>query len=211
MNVHNGARSENVSPELLAAYVDGELTPAECLRIEAWLAEHPEARADVEEQRRLLRCLEETAPALPAEERWAETLAKVEKALAAPPPRRLTWPRRAAVAIAGLAAAAALLWAAVWLNQPPPQGQPHDTSRDMAEEEWQVVSPDDIEIISMDARDRGALVVGEPPVDEPLQLLMPDEVQVNQLPVWQDRIARQFLEPGSPVIVSLDADPDDDR
>jgi len=207
MNADNGARHEHLPPELLAAYVDGELDPAECRRVETWLAEHPDARADVEEQRRLLRLVEDTAPPAPGEERWAAALAHVERELGAAPRRRLTWTRRAALAVASLAAAAALLW--LVFRDPPGRG--HDTSNEVADEEWQIVSPDDIEIISMDDRDRGALVVGEPPINEPMQLLMPDEVKVDKLPVWQDRTGRQFQEPGAPVIVSLDADSEPDR
>ena len=30
MSAHNGPRPDHLPPELLAAYVDGELTPAEC-------------------------------------------------------------------------------------------------------------------------------------------------------------------------------------
>src|SRR5689334_18822405 len=66
--------NDQLPPELLAAYVDGELPPAECRRVEAWLADHPDARADVEDQRRLLRLFEETAPPPPTDERWASVV-----------------------------------------------------------------------------------------------------------------------------------------
>ena len=40
-------------PRLLAAYADGELDAAGRARVEAWLAANPDARADLEAQRRL--------------------------------------------------------------------------------------------------------------------------------------------------------------
>ena len=42
MSPHNGSEPAGLPPELLTAYVDGELAPAECRRVEAWLADHPE-------------------------------------------------------------------------------------------------------------------------------------------------------------------------
>jgi anti-sigma factor RsiW len=71
MSEHQPHDRDALPPELLAAYADGELAPAECRRVEDWLAAHPEARADVEAQRRLARLFDEAAPPAPADERWA--------------------------------------------------------------------------------------------------------------------------------------------
>ena len=192
MSANDADDHDALPPELLAAYADGELTPAECRRVEAWLAAHPEARADVEAQRRLARLFDEAAPPVPAEERWAEALAQVEQR----PGRTAARPaRRAAVAAAALAAAAAVLLLALALKDPPPRAtfSPWSRTPPADEEPWAVVSADDVEILSMDDRDRGALVVGEPPVNEPMELLTEDEVQVNKLPDANGRAAPAAL------------------
>ncbi len=200
MSAHDGENRDDLPPELLAAYADGELTPAECRRVEDWLTTHPEARADVEAQRRLARLLEQTTPPPPDEERWADALARVECGLAAPAARRPAWRRRAAVALAALAAVAALVLLALTrkdqTDRPP---RPDDEAPAVAEEPWPVVSADDVEILSMDDRDRGALVVGEPPVNGPLELLTAGEVQVNKLPDGPGRVTRLHGPPGSAV------------
>jgi len=215
MSAHDGEDRDDLPPEWLAAYADGELTPAECRRVECWLAEHPEARADVEAQRRLARLFEETGVAVPGEEQWSDALAAVQRNLAAPRFRPADWRRRIALGAAALAAAAALLLALVPNDRSPRNSVPvsEDEPQDMAEEAWPVVSADDVQILSMDDRDRGALVVGEPPVNEPLQLLAADEVQVNKAPDWQGRVGRLHTpqEPGAPVIMSLSPDSDEDR
>jgi anti-sigma factor RsiW len=213
MSAHNGENRDEVPPELLAAYADGELTAAECRRVEAWLAAHPEARADVEAQRRLARLFEEAAPPPPGEEQWADALARLEQYLATPPARRPAWRRRATVAVAALVAAAAVVLLAFALKDPtartvPPDGEPQAE----AEEPWPVASADDVEILSMDDRDRGTLVIGEPPVNEPLELLTEDEVQVNKLPDGPGRVGRLRKPPGSGtpmVVLSLEPDPEE--
>jgi anti-sigma-K factor RskA len=166
-------------PELLAAYADGELTPAECRRVEEWLADHPEAAADVEAQRRLARLFEGAAPPPPGADDWADVLARVERDLAAPPApaRRPAWRRRASAALVAVAAVAAVVALALALNK----WSPGDTTPTPTPEEeaWQVATDDDVHIISMDDADRAALVVGAPPVEGPLTLAEPDEVKVN--------------------------------
>jgi hypothetical protein len=205
MNAHNGDSRDAVTPELLAAYVDGELTPAETRRVEAWLAEHPEARDDVAAQRHLARLFEDAAPPPPPERQWAEALARVERSLAVPRPAAR---RRAALAVAALIAVAALVLLALALKGPPPQHAAPDD-----EGEWAVVSADDIDIISMDDRDRGALVVGEPPLNEPMELLTEDEVKVQKLPEVSGRVGRVRVMHDSGarlVLVTLGADSEDD-
>src|SRR5262249_52794677 len=74
-------------PWWLAAYVDDELGPAECLRLEAWLDTHPEAAAEVEAMRRLDRAWEETAAPRPSPDVWERVRADIEAATAARPRR----------------------------------------------------------------------------------------------------------------------------
>src|SRR5205823_14557981 len=49
----NDVGGDGPSPGQLAAFVDGALDPAASRQVEAWLAAHPEAAAEVEAQRRL--------------------------------------------------------------------------------------------------------------------------------------------------------------
>src|SRR5438270_6339912 len=85
-------------PELLAAYADGELDAAGRARVEAWLAEHPEARDEIEAQRRLSRrnrhFWQATAGPQPSEASWLRLLARVHEALTASPRPAPAAPRR---------------------------------------------------------------------------------------------------------------------
>jgi anti-sigma factor RsiW len=214
MSANNGDQRDDLPPELLAAYADGELSPAECRRVAAWLAGHPAAADNVEAQRRLDRLFEQAAPPPPTEEQWAEALARVERGLALPAARRPAWRRRLAAALTGLAAAAALLLALARQGPPALNGPPQDDTRVTAEEPWPVASADDVQIISMDDRDRGALVVGKPPVSEPLELVTTGDVKVSRLePDGQGRVGRLRLPKGSDspmIVMSLDPTPEEE-
>jgi anti-sigma factor RsiW len=172
---------EELPPAWLAGHVDGELSPTERERVVAWLRGHPDAATDVEGQRRLARLWEESAAQLPDEASWAHVLARVEAGLAtrpapAEPKRRRAW-------VAGLLGMTALAAAAVLLAvllRPSP-GPVLVAPAPDAEEPWPVVSVEDVRIVSMDDADREALVIGNPPVTDPLVLLGKDEVKVSRL------------------------------
>lgn len=112
--------------ELLAAYVDGELDGDARARVERWLADHPDARDEVNAQRALSPAntglWERADPPKPSEGKWSGCLGAVERRLEAPAaaPR---W-RAGVWAIAGLATmgvAAAVAWVAFGpATQPPP-------------------------------------------------------------------------------------------
>ena len=59
-------------PELLAAYADGGSRARRVPPRRGLARRPPRARDDVEAQRRLARLFDESAPAAPADERWAE-------------------------------------------------------------------------------------------------------------------------------------------
>src|SRR5436309_10364312 len=76
------------TPEQLAAFFDGELEGKDALaplkqRIEAWLCEHPEARAEWDLYRRLAELWRATAPDEPAEEAWNAVRARLPERPAA--------------------------------------------------------------------------------------------------------------------------------
>jgi hypothetical protein len=162
-------------PSHLAAYLDGGLGPYDRARVEAWLAAHPEDAAELAAHRRLARLWNETAPDGPDEVTWARVLGRVEGTLArqAPtrprPPRPRAW-KGAAWAWAGaLLAGSAAAVALAFFTPPPPEPQP-----------WPVASADDVDIVSLDFGDYGALVVGVPPLRGPIQLASAEDVVVAE-------------------------------
>jgi len=129
------------TPEQLAAYFDGELPEPDRVALEAWLATHPDGRAEVEALRQLHAQYDALPVPEPSPQRWDATYAAVEARLA-PRGRNWTW----AVLVAGLAAAVVGVLAL-------PRGvAPIDV------EPYPVVSADEVRIISMNPNDHRALV-----------------------------------------------------
>jgi hypothetical protein len=196
------------SQELLAAYGDGELDchPQRSLlrsQIEAWLAEHPEDAAELEDQVELGRLMAETTAVEPSEAQWAAVWAGIERA---PRPR---WRWAAAVWLAGLAAAGAAAAAvvAVVLNLPPAQEQhvsPGRTSQPAVVDDsaarsamatvqhagnaavrragqievLKVATSDEIEIIRIAGSDTDSMIVGRLPLTGPMVMIEPHEVEI---------------------------------
>jgi hypothetical protein len=195
------------SPEQLAAYADGELEDGPLVplrqRVERWLADHPEAAAEVEELRRLDRLWQEHAPAEPGEADWAPVLAALEQAPLRPP----RWPNRGGrrpyyLAAAVLAATAAALLLALSLPRPlpPDVGPPPEEV-----EPFPVATAEEVEITSIDGADTRALVVGVPPVTEPLLLAAAGEVTLTTVAADLQMMGGNE---GSPMIwAALQADP----
>lgn len=159
------------SPEDLAAYVDGQLGPARRKGVETWLRDHPEAAAEIEGQRRLAGLWQATTPAEPETASWPNMLARVECALVRCRSARSRSRRLIQIGAAGLAAG--LLLALLSSRGPGPVQQP------AAGELLAVVSPDDVEIVSLHAADRATLVVGVPPVTGPLVLASVGDVELE--------------------------------
>jgi hypothetical protein len=142
------------SPEQLAACTDGELQGGEREQVEAWLGKHPDAAAEVEGSRRLMRLWETTAPVFPPAASWETTFARIVASLP-PAPRRLPhrpsgpWWRRASLGTVAAAVVLALLMRPLW---------------DVDRAPFPVASSQDVTILSMDPGDAGSLVVGHPPI-----------------------------------------------
>jgi anti-sigma factor RsiW len=198
------------TPEQLAAYVDGELDEAGRRQVEHWLAGHPDVAADVEGQRRLLALWKRIACHEPGEADWAVSLGRIQAVRLTPTQpalgQRLAW---IGVALTALAATVAL----VLLGDPartPLKPQPVVIP---AVERWSVASPTELEIISMDAADASLLVIGEPPVNEPLVLAGPGEIKLDKLEPDEDGMVPYFADsqgPDAPMIV-VPATPPGDR
>lgn len=116
---------EDFPPGWLAAYADGELDAAARAAVERWLADHPEAAADLNAQRAFgpgnAGLWERAEPAEPSEAAWAAVRRGIDEGLNPP----VAAPRWWAWSLGGLAAgavAAAAAWVAFGpaLRQAPP-------------------------------------------------------------------------------------------
>jgi hypothetical protein len=194
---------ENALPpaEMLAAYVDGELEPRERLTVERWLADHPEGRADADGQRRVARAWDVTRPREPDEDSWSAALAVIQDRIQAErlllPRRRLPWRW-----LVGLAAAIAAAVVLILANRTPGPGptRPYDSTN--GEAAFQVASADDVEITSFaDADSDDVLLVGHPPVREPMLLLAHDEIRLEEMTPEPGMNPRFDGEQGAPPMI----------
>jgi len=162
-------------PEELAAYLDGELEAPARLRVQHWLARRPDAAAEAEDLREMARLIKHTAVPEPDAAAWAATLERIERAVRAQ--RRPAAPLlgRIAAVLLPLAGAAAVLLALL----PPPAGV--QVPRPEAVEPFPVVTPDDVELISLEHADRDAVLVGHSPLSEPIVLVMPGDMSDLQI------------------------------
>jgi hypothetical protein len=194
-NQHNGDRP---SPELFSAFVDGELDAAQHAQVAGWLVSHPDAAADVEAYRRLGQAWQRTAPSDPAPAQWDALLSRLQTAL--PPVGRVALPpRRRLRPFLVLLAAAAALFAGVLVSRqlgifPYGNDNPENrvvandggeasipSDRDTMDEPFQWASDQDVQIISMDARDTDALLVGAPPIQGDLDLAGHNDITLLSL------------------------------
>jgi hypothetical protein len=108
---------DQISEELLSAYFDGELSPAERVRVERWLAGNPDSKQIIADYRRMSRMFDGLPRAEVPEEFATEVLQQAERRMLLPEVAAL--PRRRKIRLLWLAipttAAAALM---VALNLP---------------------------------------------------------------------------------------------
>ena len=82
---------DDLTPELLAAYADGELGPCDRARVEQWLADRPGARDLLEEQESLgprnVEFWQAVSPPDPSPREWAATLRGIHDRSRAPASR----------------------------------------------------------------------------------------------------------------------------
>lgn len=103
----NGPAEDDLPPELLAAYADGELPPDLAARVEEWLASDPDAAMLMADQSALSPLNEELKqelqPPMPSPQEWADCLKGVKHDL-----RKSRQSRRLRPFLAGVAVAAGL-------------------------------------------------------------------------------------------------------
>lgn len=196
-------QGNDIDPELVAAYFDGEFegrddTDALRRQVEAWLENCPEAQAQIADYRQLRQIWLATGPAEPYPS-WPRVLQGVRQGLTRDPrrtaPRRSVWTRR--LVAGAIAASLALAWLG-WPRQVPPRPGPDRSGfRAVQDEEdlpYLVARADEIVILGMEGGDTDALVVGEPPVRGPLELATQEEIRVtNMQPDGGDRMVPRVV------------------
>jgi hypothetical protein len=181
------------APEELAAYVDGRLDARRQRELDTWLSRHPEMTAELLAHKRLARLWRRAAPESPTDARWSLLRYSIFARIA-DRATNLTKPRRwwiLPIALGAVAASSVLAFVIFrdhlpFFNdakqrsvQQSPQVGPiddHDSTPPKIEV-LEVLSADEVEIITMDLRDSHALVVGEPPIRGDLVLLTEDEIE----------------------------------
>jgi hypothetical protein len=189
----NSAKPEWADSEwrrLLAAYADDELDAYQRARVDAYLANHPDAVRDFNAQRDLSpRNVEFWAavePPAPSSRAWDRVWSGVQGGESRRPPQRPIWPNRwmrrglMALAMAITPAAAAAVVLAVSLDRPaaPEQGVQLPDS-ESTEETLIVARTSDVEIRSIRDADAPLLVVGDPPWTQPISLATSGDVRLD--------------------------------
>ncbi|MCE9565247.1 MAG: hypothetical protein K8U57_24710 [Planctomycetes bacterium] len=110
---------DDISPEWLAAYADGELDPEAHAAVERWLADNPDASADLNAQREFgptnAGLWERAEVPEPPSAAWTTVRHRIELGLKPPTPRHADRWKIAAWALGGIAsvaAAASVAWIA---------------------------------------------------------------------------------------------------
>jgi hypothetical protein len=146
--------------------------------LEAWLREHPEAGDNLADLLRLRELYQSTPPPELDEAVWNAVYSRLSESIG-----RVRSPRPWWAIAAGAAAAAILaifLARSLWLLSFPWRGGRGEVSARVqrVEEPFPVAEADDVTILSMDARNVAALVVGEPPVGDDLEFARPEDIRV---------------------------------
>jgi anti-sigma factor RsiW len=184
-------RPDNLPPEWLAAYADGELCPWDRSCVERWLDENPEARDWLEAQEDFW---EAARPPGPSPCAWDDALRGLSDRLIRP--RRRGWP--AWMGTAGLlATAATLLLALPAVERPPgpcpalPNPVPSSGSDD---EPYVMAQDDDVRIVSLPEEAAALLVVGAHPLGDSMVVLAArdDLVVLNMGADPAGRVAEMF-------------------
>ncbi len=191
--------SDPIPPEWLAAYADNELDDAARRRVERWLADHPGAVADLNEQRQLgpgnIEYWTSSAPPMPRSDAWNRAFLAIAGALqtARAEPRR----SRLLAPILGFGSLAAAILLAIMANdrQRHDQQQAADVlvSEDdhranpgvvavLEEKEdpvYRVARVDDVELIQLPEAAAALVVVGRHPIDDvPVVLASAGDLQL---------------------------------
>jgi anti-sigma factor RsiW len=171
-------------PEILAAYVDGELGETARRQVEAWLAEHPEFNAEASDQVSLtpanMEFWESVAPPAPAAGAWNRVLNRIESECVASASTnsrhargRSIWYVAPALALASMAAG--IIVAVVAFNQlgqvqtplaaPPQPNRPPIVQAD-DDGPFRVAATEEVEFHQLPENAAALVAVGRHPMDD---------------------------------------------
>lgn len=191
----HGAAGGEPGPELLAAYLDGELEGRDDLaalraRLEDWIACHPEVRDEIQRQRRLRRLWEQTAPEEPTAAQWRAALSSILSLASAGRARAPEAPfaetkGKAYVQTLGLVAAClacVVLLSATFLSSPTqPWSVPSALDFYLPEDDpFPVARSQEVEVLQVAGADTGSLPIGRLPVQGELELVGHDDVAFSE-------------------------------
>lgn len=137
--------------------------------LDAWRTEHPDRESELADLRRLRELYQSMPAPEPNDDAWDTVQARLQDCLGRSHSPRPLW------AILGSIAAALilglLLARGLWTTRGPAPAQG-------VAEPFPVAESADVTIVSMDARDVSALVVGELPISGDLEFARPEDVRV---------------------------------
>jgi hypothetical protein len=194
------------SSELLAAYADGEFEGRDDLtslrqRLEDWLLVHPEAQVELGEYRRLRQAWLDTTPAEPSPAAWEGVLEGIRAGQANPAPGRAGWswwPVLSASVLAASVACLVLVAAFGSARVDAPIAPPLFVEEDAV---FPVATANEVVILRVEGGDENTLVVGELPLQGPLELVGPGDVTLTSVqPDARDNMVPHFVSgPGRPM------------
>src|SRR5262249_30733767 len=178
---------DDLPPELLAAYADGELPPRERARVEDWRAGHPEGAEFLEAQESVgpgnVELWQSVQPPAPSEAQWAEAYKGIESRANFPArPSRVGW-----LGSLGLVATAATVLFLVSTGAPPDRPVAPEVARPVQappgepdEPPYAMAQADDVRILSLPEAAATLLLVGEHPLGNSLlTLARADEIEFH--------------------------------
>ena len=174
---------DDLPPEFLAAYADGELGPRDRARVEQWLADHPEARELLDDQESLgprnVEFWQAASPPMPSAREWAAALRGIRDGSRVPASRRWA-PWVGSLALAATAATVLFLLPAAPGGPGPESELPavHPVAAEADDEPVAMASADEVHIVSLPESAAHLLVVGEHPLRDNLVVLArADEIE----------------------------------
>jgi anti-sigma factor RsiW len=180
MNQYDYTPDRTPTPEQIAAWVDGESSRGEADFVEAWMADHPDARREADAMAQLTRLYRDQPLPLPSEERWRVTFDRIRPAVT-PRPRR-PWGLLLGLALASAAALGAVVLArSLWPTATPGIALPAAPAPDEEDDEpFAVAASSEVHIIRMDADDADAVVTGRPLIGT-MDFTGPGDIDVLQV------------------------------
>ena len=190
MNHNDHTPDRPPTPQQIAAWVDGEFAPGEVDLVEAWLADHPDARREADAMAHLTRLYREQPIPMPSEDRWRSTLDRIRPRVGPKSPRR--WLLGLALATAA-ALVAVVLARSLWPTATPPIAQQPPAPAEDVDEPFAVASSSEVHIIRMDADDADRVVTGRPLIGT-MDFAGPGDIDVVQVQPDPDEKRTPHLE-----------------